>query len=99
MSRFRVGLMDSVMAGRPSVDTYSRASYLAAVANRVDSYWVPDHINGQTPRPLWDPKYTGGGTSAAVARRGDGGVDPARQPGGAQAIQPGPSRRRRHRHR
>ena len=58
MSRFRVGLMDSILAGRPSVDTYSRASYLAAVANRVDSYWVPDHINGQTPRPLWDPKYT-----------------------------------------
>jgi phthiodiolone/phenolphthiodiolone dimycocerosates ketoreductase len=52
MSRFRVGLMDSILAGRPSVDSYSRASYLAAVANRVDSYWVPDHINGQTPRPL-----------------------------------------------
>jgi phthiodiolone/phenolphthiodiolone dimycocerosates ketoreductase len=50
--------MDSILAGRSSVDTYSRASYVAAVANRVDSYWVPDHINGQTPRPLWDPKYT-----------------------------------------
>lgn len=58
MSPFRVGLMDSILAGRPAVDTYSRASCLAAVVNRVDSYWVPDHINGQTPRPLWDPKYT-----------------------------------------
>lgn len=58
MSSFRVGLMDSILAGRPAVDTYSRASYVAAVANRVDSYWVPDHINGQTPRPLWNPKYT-----------------------------------------
>jgi phthiodiolone/phenolphthiodiolone dimycocerosates ketoreductase len=48
--------MDSILAGRPSVDTYSRTSYVAAVANRVDSYWVPDHINGQTPRPLWDKK-------------------------------------------
>lgn len=54
----RVGLMDSVMAARSTVDAFSRANYLAAVANRVDSYWVPDHINGQTPRPLWDPKYT-----------------------------------------
>jgi phthiodiolone/phenolphthiodiolone dimycocerosates ketoreductase len=50
--------MDPVMAARPTVDAFSRASYLAAVANRVDSYWIPDHINGQTPRPLWDPQYT-----------------------------------------
>jgi phthiodiolone/phenolphthiodiolone dimycocerosates ketoreductase len=75
MSRFRVGLMDSILAGRPSVDSYSRTSYLAAVANRVDSYWVPDHINGQTPRPLWDPKYTASARFVALARRGDGSVD------------------------
>jgi phthiodiolone/phenolphthiodiolone dimycocerosates ketoreductase len=54
----RVGLMDSVMAARPTVDAFSRANYLGAVVNRVDSYWVPDHINGQTPLPLWDKKYT-----------------------------------------
>ncbi len=41
--------MDSILAGRPSVDTYSRVSYRAAVVDRVSSYWVPDHINGQTP--------------------------------------------------
>jgi phthiodiolone/phenolphthiodiolone dimycocerosates ketoreductase len=58
MAGFRVGLMDSVMAGRPTVDAFSRANYLGAVVNRVDSYWIPDHINGQTPRPLWDKKYT-----------------------------------------
>ncbi|WP_110809386.1 LLM class flavin-dependent oxidoreductase [Mycolicibacterium porcinum] len=58
MNRFRVGLMDPVMAARPTADAFSRANYLAAVANRVDSYWVPDHINGQTPKSLWDPKYT-----------------------------------------
>jgi phthiodiolone/phenolphthiodiolone dimycocerosates ketoreductase len=51
---FGVGLMDPVMAARPTVDTYSRANYFSAVVNRVDTYWVPDHINGQTPRPLWD---------------------------------------------
>jgi hypothetical protein len=42
----RVGLMDPVMAARPTADAFSRANYLAAVAGRVDSYWVPDHING-----------------------------------------------------
>jgi phthiodiolone/phenolphthiodiolone dimycocerosates ketoreductase len=68
----RVGLMDSILAGRPSVDTYSRASYLAAVVNRVDSYWVPDHINGQTPRPLWDPKYT---ASARLLRSPDAAME------------------------
>jgi len=72
VSRFRVGLMDSILAGRPSVDSYSRASYLAAVANRVDSYWVPDHINGQTPRPLWDPKYT---ASARLLRSSDAAME------------------------
>jgi phthiodiolone/phenolphthiodiolone dimycocerosates ketoreductase len=72
MAKFRVGLMDSIMAGRPSVDTYSRASYLAAVVNRVDSYWVPDHINGQTPRPLWDPKYT---ASARLLRSPDAAME------------------------
>ncbi|MBB3749665.1 phthiodiolone/phenolphthiodiolone dimycocerosates ketoreductase [Mycolicibacterium sp. BK634] len=53
-----MGLMDPVMAARARADAFSRANYLSAVAGRVDSYWVPDHINGQTPRPLWDPKYT-----------------------------------------
>jgi phthiodiolone/phenolphthiodiolone dimycocerosates ketoreductase len=69
VSRFRVGLMDSILAGRPSVDTYSRVSYRAAVVDRVGSYWVPDHINGQTPRPLWDPKYT---AAARLLRSPDG---------------------------
>ena len=58
MTGLGVGLMDPVMAARPTVDAFSRASYLGAVANRLDSYWVPDHINGQTPQPLWDKKYT-----------------------------------------
>lgn len=50
--------MDPVMAARPTADAVSRANYLGAVANRLDSYWVPDHINGQTRKPLWDKKYT-----------------------------------------
>jgi len=58
MAGLGVGLMDPVMAARPTVDAFSRASYLGAVASLLDSYWVPDHINVQTPRPLWDKKYT-----------------------------------------
>ena len=72
MARLRVGLMDPVMAARPTVDTVTRANYLGAVANRVDSYWVPDHINGQTPRPLWDTKYT---ASARVLRSPDAAME------------------------
>src|SRR5262249_15558384 len=72
MAAMRVGLMDSILAGRPSADTYSRASYLSAVASRVDSYWVPDHINGQTPRPLWRPQYT---ASARLLRSPDAAME------------------------
>jgi phthiodiolone/phenolphthiodiolone dimycocerosates ketoreductase len=67
-SAFRVGLIDPVVAARPPADTFSRMSYLSAAASRVDSYWVPDHINGVTPRPLWDPKYT---ASARILRSPD----------------------------
>lgn len=72
MSSVRVGLMDPVMAARGRVDAFSRANYLSAVANRVDSYWVPDHINGQTPRPLWDKRYS---TSARLLRSPDAAME------------------------
>jgi phthiodiolone/phenolphthiodiolone dimycocerosates ketoreductase len=29
------------------------------VANRVDSFWVPDHLNQLFPRSLWQQKYCG----------------------------------------
>ena len=35
------GLMDPVMAARPTADTFSRISYLSAAASRVDSYSCP----------------------------------------------------------
>ena len=79
----RVGLMDPVMAARPSADTFSRMSYLSAAASRVDSYWVPDHINGVTPRPSVGSQVHGLRTAAALTRRGDGSLDAAGQPGRA----------------
>jgi phthiodiolone/phenolphthiodiolone dimycocerosates ketoreductase len=51
--------MDPIIAARPAVDGFTRASYLAAVASRVDSFWVPDHLNALFPRSLWNPKYCG----------------------------------------
>ncbi|UMB72491.1 LLM class flavin-dependent oxidoreductase [Mycobacterium paraterrae] len=32
---------------------------MSAAANRVDSFWVPDHLNGLFPRSLWQQKYCG----------------------------------------
>lgn len=60
MTRFRVGIMDPTIASRPAVDTFTRASYLTAVAAGVDSFWVPDHLNALFPRTLWQPKFCGG---------------------------------------
>jgi phthiodiolone/phenolphthiodiolone dimycocerosates ketoreductase len=59
MIKFRVGLVDPIMAARPAADTFTRATYVSAVANRVDSLWVPDHLNNLLPRSLWKQKYCG----------------------------------------
>jgi len=59
MAGFRVGVMDPIVAARPAADTFTRANYLGALANRVDSFWVPDHLNGLFPRSLWKQKYCG----------------------------------------
>jgi phthiodiolone/phenolphthiodiolone dimycocerosates ketoreductase len=60
MSGFRVGIMDPAIASRPRVDSFTRASYLSAVACGVDSFWVPDHLNALFPRTLWQPKFAAG---------------------------------------
>lgn len=60
MNGFRVGVADPALAGRPSVHALTLATYLASAASRVDSFWVPDHINSVWPRSLWTPKYCGG---------------------------------------
>jgi len=59
MTGFRVGVMDPIVAARPAAETFTRANYLGAVANHVDSFWVPDHLNGLFPRSLWKQKYCG----------------------------------------
>jgi phthiodiolone/phenolphthiodiolone dimycocerosates ketoreductase len=56
---FGVGVQEALVVSRPRAETLTRATYLGAVANRVDSLWVPDHLNGLFPRSLWKPQYCG----------------------------------------
>jgi phthiodiolone/phenolphthiodiolone dimycocerosates ketoreductase len=37
----------------------TRANYLTAAATRVDSFWVPDHLNALIPRSIGTAKYIG----------------------------------------
>lgn len=61
MSTLRIGMMDPIVAARPTADFVTRTNYAAAVAAGVDSFWVPDHLNALFPRSLWNnPKYNGG---------------------------------------
>ncbi|OBI49394.1 LLM class flavin-dependent oxidoreductase [Mycobacterium sp. E787] len=73
MSRMRVGVMDTALVARPAVDSLTRANYLAAVANRVDSFWVPDHLNALFPRSIWAPKYS---AASRLIPRADASLEP-----------------------
>jgi phthiodiolone/phenolphthiodiolone dimycocerosates ketoreductase len=59
MNRFRVGIIDAASAARPTATAATQANYLGAVTSRVDSFWIPDHLNSLAPRSLWTPKYIG----------------------------------------
>ncbi|MET0896804.1 MAG: LLM class flavin-dependent oxidoreductase [Mycobacterium sp.] len=39
--------------------TFTEAGYRSAAAARVDSFWLPDHLNALMPRSVMTPKYTG----------------------------------------
>ena len=59
MSGFKVGLADQLVNARYSPTALVRASYLTAVASRVDSLWVIDHLNSLMPRAICTPQYLG----------------------------------------
>lgn len=59
MAGIRVGIADPTLVARPVADAFTRVNYLGAVANRVDSFWVPDHLNQLLPWSLWQQKYCG----------------------------------------
>lgn len=73
MSGFRVEVSDGAVVSRPVASAFTRSNYLSAVAAGVDSFWVPDHLNGLFPRALWNPKRSG---AARVAPSIDAVMEP-----------------------
>jgi phthiodiolone/phenolphthiodiolone dimycocerosates ketoreductase len=59
MKGFRVGLGTQLLNTRLSPTAMVHATYLAAAASRVDSYWVADHLNSLIPRAIATPDYFG----------------------------------------
>ena len=59
MTGFRVGVGDGITFARPQAEAFTRANCMGAVPNRVDSFWVSDHLNQLVPRSLWQEKYCG----------------------------------------
>jgi phthiodiolone/phenolphthiodiolone dimycocerosates ketoreductase len=73
MNRFRVGITDGGIAARGVAKAATQANYLAATASRVDSFWVPDHLNSLAPRSLWTPEHCG---AAKLIPRTDAQLEP-----------------------
>ena len=73
MTGIRVGIADPILAARPSAESFTRANYLGAAANRVDSFWVPDHLNQLFPRSLWKQNYCG---AVKLVPRVDASMEP-----------------------
>jgi phthiodiolone/phenolphthiodiolone dimycocerosates ketoreductase len=59
MTGFRVGLTDLLIYTGLGPMAMTRANYLTAAATRVDSFWVPDHLNALIPRSIGTAKYIG----------------------------------------
>src|SRR3981189_1461229 len=59
MPGLKVGLASEILNARRSPTALLRANYLTAVASRIDSLWVPDHLNSLMPRAIATPQYLG----------------------------------------
>ena len=70
---FKVGLAEQCVHTRYFSTALVDASYVTAVAARVDSYWLPDHLNSLFPRSVMTPKYFGG---ARLAPKTDAFMEP-----------------------
>jgi phthiodiolone/phenolphthiodiolone dimycocerosates ketoreductase len=55
----KVGVVCETVNARFSSTALLRANHLAAVASRVDSFWLPDHLNALLPKSLATPEYLG----------------------------------------
>src|SRR3981189_2645886 len=59
MPGLKVGLASEILNARRSPTALLRANYLTAVASRIDSLWVPDHLNALMPRAIATALYFG----------------------------------------
>src|SRR5690348_9101434 len=59
LTMFKVGLIEQPLHTRYSPTALVSASYLNAVGNRVDSFWLPDHLNSLFPRSVMTAQYVG----------------------------------------
>lgn len=56
--RFRLGVMDPLVPTVAAPEMLTRLDYVGAAAARVDSFWVPDHLNSLMPRALWTRQHS-----------------------------------------
>src|SRR5258705_1248111 len=73
MPGLKVGLASQILNARQSPMAVVHGNYLTAVASRVDSVWVPDHLNSLTPRAIATPQYLG---AAKLIPRIDASLEP-----------------------
>jgi phthiodiolone/phenolphthiodiolone dimycocerosates ketoreductase len=70
---FKVGLIEQPLHTRYSPTALVSASYLTAIGTRMDSFWLPDHINSLFPPSVMTSKYVG---TARLAPNIDAHYDP-----------------------
>ena len=73
MTRFRVGLYQNIVNAKYSAGALIRADYMTAAAGRVDSFWVPDHLNSLFPQSIYDTDRVG---AARLVPRIDAYLEP-----------------------
>jgi len=69
----KVGLAEQLIHTRYAPTMAVQAGYLTAVTARLDSFWIPDHLNSLFPRSVMTPKYVG---AARLAPRADAWLEP-----------------------
>jgi phthiodiolone/phenolphthiodiolone dimycocerosates ketoreductase len=69
----KVGLAELPVHTRYSPTATVQAGFGTALAGRVDSFWLADHLNSLFPRSVMTPKYFGG---ARLAPKADAYMEP-----------------------
>jgi phthiodiolone/phenolphthiodiolone dimycocerosates ketoreductase len=69
----KVGIAVQALPARFSSTAVVRSTYLSAVATRIDSFWVADHLNSLYPRSMAKTKYVG---ALRLAPKVDANLEP-----------------------